>query len=236
MVGHVDAAEVRDQLLAEVLDAGKDTVVSFDEYATMRRLGVGRAQLREALTSLSETGLIRRAPRTGTSLTNPQFYTSVADQATMDHSDPVPVRYETIGIERLVPTDHVSTDLTGEPGATLTRVERRCVVNGRAAEHWTVWTTLDLPDEVLLHGFPIDRTWYQVVSDLTGERTIEMRRTTVNYRAATADLDVLDVALGAPLRFISRRLDLPDGRPLDRAWGRVDSQLIISSERFTVQV
>lgn len=230
----MDAAQIRDRLLAEILDGDPDSRVSFDEYSTVRRLGVPRSALRDALSSLTDAGILTRAPRVGTSLATSMHHWSVENTAL----EPVArgTRYETLGIEVLVPHEDLSVELTGEPGSRLTRVERVSRLDGVAAEHWTIWTTLELPDEYHRKGLPADMNWYKVVGALTSAGTLQMTRRTIDCRATAADREHLDVEVGDPLRFTSRTLSLPDGTRLDRGWGRVNSRMIIPTERFTIRL
>lgn len=232
----MNAALIRDLLLAEVLEATMEAEFRFDEYLTLKRLGTPRSQLREALSSLHEAGLLKRARRTGTSLTHPQFHYAVAEAQTVPPTRPVPVRFETLGIEDVPAPSSVSMELTGAEGASLRRISRISVIDGRASEHWTIWTLLEFDERTMRDGFPRDKSWYDVVAGITGSTTFSMTRRTINYRATANDREMLDVDLGDPLRFTTRALSLVDGTPIDRAWGRTNSQLIISSESFTIHV
>jgi DNA-binding GntR family transcriptional regulator len=230
----VDPAQTRDRLLAEILDGDPDLRPSFDEYATMRRLGVRRSTLRSALASLTEAGLLTREPRTGTTLASDLVHWTV-EQSSPD----VPsrrLRYETVGIDRVVPHEALSVELTGAAGAPVTRIERVSLVDGRAAEYWTIWTVLDLGDEVLRGGLPDEVNWYRFVGAHTGETELRMTRRVIDCRATEVDEAQLDVRRGDPLRFASRMLRFADGTPVDRAWGRINAQLIVPSETFTIRL
>lgn len=230
----MDSAAIRDRLLAEILDAGPDGRLSFDEYSTVRRLGVPRAALRDALSSLTEAGVLTRAPRLGTSLATALHHWSVEDTAV----EPVAAgtRYDTVGIEVTTPHDELSLELTGAAGRQVTRIERVSVLDGVAAEYWTIWTTLRLPEEYHRDGLPSDLNWYKIVGAVTGASTIQMTRRTIDCRATAADRDRMDVEVGDPLRFTSRALTLADGTPIDRGWGRSNSRMIIPTERFTIRL
>ncbi|MCS5498262.1 GntR family transcriptional regulator [Cnuibacter physcomitrellae] len=231
----MDAAQIRDQLLAEILDDGPGADHTFDEYALVKRLEAPRSAVRQALVSLTEAGLLTRAPRRGTSLVNQLHYWDVAAPTGVAAGQPT-VWFETVGVDTVEPPAPVALELTGDPDAELTRIRRISRVGGRAAEHWTIWTTLDLPDRARASGLPSDLNWYEYVGSLTGEQTLRMTRRSVDCRATLDDRTLLDVEPGDPLRFLSRRLDHADGRPIDRSWGRVNPQLAVASETFVLRV
>lgn len=232
----MDAAQIRDQLLAEILDGDPVVEQGFDEYATVRRLGVPRAMVREALSSLAESGLLRRAPRVGTALANPLFYFAVEDASAFAGSGASSIMFETVSVERVTPPASIARDLRCEPESGVIRIQRVTHINGRMAEHWTIWSVLELPAEMHRDGLPRDASWYEVVGSITGEAAMTMTRRTVNGRATMGDISLLDVQLGDPLRFVSRSLTHTDGRPIDRSWGRINSQVLVSTETFTIRV
>jgi len=224
---------VTDVLLSRILRGTTTTTDKLDERVIGREFGSARAAVRGALNRLTVNGLLRRAPRTGTTPTHdivremPYLVTNLRG-ATQ--------RCRTLSMVR-TDADPTTAELVEvAPGAPVTRIERAVDLGDRVGQHWTILSVLDPAAHFGAEGLPEERSWYEIEAALLGqdEFTVERRWTVV--RAAAEDAELLDVEVGAPISFVDRVIRDGSGRLLDRSFGRtsLSANVVVDHTRVTV--
>lgn len=215
----VTSLDLDDLLISRIVSGRVSVEDHMDERAIGLEFGERRVDVRATLSRLSESGVVTRARRVGTSPANrPTVYNSVK---LADSLPPSPRTYRTIDVARIRASASLASEFDVASGTLLTRVHRVAMLGEQVAEWWTIWSVVDLPSALGEDGFPDDLNWYDVVGRATGHERLNIKRLSFSLRASGPDAEFFDIDVGDPLLFVDRTLRSEDGAFIDRSFGRI---------------
>lgn len=214
---------------------GHGDVGALGEADLVRVLDSPRGPVRQALSTLSANGVIRRVRSVGTFTSHEMAVIDQSSIARLIDRESGPIRFETSSVDRVDHPLAFATPLDGGVDGGVWRIERTTHVGSHRVGVGTIWTAIDVPSLRLGRGLREDRTWFEILREVTGEEEFDVTRRTMTIRAAPEDAERLDTPVGAPILFVSSETRSLAGDLCDRTLGMWCADRFVTTERVVVR-
>jgi GntR family transcriptional regulator len=205
---------LKEQILALIEDAAPGTLIP-TERALAEQYGTSRTTVRQAIGELVAEGRLDRTQGRGTYVAPPKVthvrqLTSFTDDAA---SQGLTAAARIVDVS-VLPADPVTARrLAVEPGTEIHRVERIRLVDGEPLAHEVAFLAGPLPD--LARTVAERGSLYAALREDYEIRISEVEDTVETKLAGPAEVQLLDVEMGAPMLLVHRLGFAPDGRPVE---------------------
>jgi GntR family transcriptional regulator len=205
---------LKEQILALIEDAAPGTLIP-TERALAEQYGTSRTTVRQAIGELVAEGRLDRTQGRGTYVAPPKVthvrqLTSFSDDAaSQGHTAAARI----VDVSVLPADPATARRLALEPGTDIHRVERIRLVDGEPLAHEVAFLAGPLPD---LERTVAERgSLYTALREDYGIRIAEVEDTVETKLAGPAEVQLLDVEMGAPMLLVHRLGFTLEGRPVE---------------------
>ncbi|MFC9354787.1 GntR family transcriptional regulator [Arthrobacter sp. NPDC057013] len=205
---------LKEQILTLIEDAVPGTLIP-TERALAEQYGTSRTTVRQAIGELVAEGRLDRTQGRGTYVAPPKVthvrqLTSFSDDAA---SQGLTAAARIIDVSVLPADPATARRLAVEPGTDIHRVERIRLVDSEPLAHEIAFLAGPLPD---LERTVAERgSLYAALREDYGIRIAEVEDTVETKLAGPAEVQLLDVEMGAPMLLVHRLGFTQDGRPVE---------------------
>lgn len=205
---------LKEQILTLIEDAVPGTLIP-TERALAEQYGTSRTTVRQAIGELVAEGRLDRTQGRGTYVAPPKVthvrqLTSFTDDAA---SQGLTAAARIVDVSVLPADPATARRLAVEPGTDIHRVERIRLVDGEPLAHEIAFLAGPLPD--LARTVAERGSLYAALREDYGIRIAEVEDTVETKLAGPAEVQLLDVEMGAPMLLVHRLGFTSDGRPVE---------------------
>lgn len=205
---------LKEQILTLIEDAAPGTLIP-TERALAEQYGTSRTTVRQAIGELVAEGRLDRTQGRGTYVAPPKVthvrqLTSFSDDAaSQGHTAAARI----VDVSVLPADPSTARRLAVEPGTGVHRVERIRLVDGEPLAHEVAFLAGPLPD--LARTVAERGSLYAALREDYGIPIAEVEDTVETKLAGPAEVQLLDVEMGAPMLLVHRLGFTSDGRPVE---------------------
>lgn len=205
---------LKEQILALIEDAVPGTLIP-TERALAEQYGTSRTTVRQAIGELVAEGRLDRTQGRGTYVAPPKVthvrqLTSFTDDAA---SQGLTAAARIVDVSVLPADPATARRLAVEPGTEIHRVERIRLVDGEPLAHEVAFLAGPLPD--LARTVAERGSLYAALREDYEIRISEVEDTVETKLAGPAEVQLLDVEMGAPMLLVHRLGFTSDGQPVE---------------------
>jgi GntR family transcriptional regulator len=205
---------LKEQILTLIEDAVPGTLIP-TERALAEQYGTSRTTVRQAIGELVAEGRLDRTQGRGTFVAPPKVthvrqLTSFSDDAA---SQGLTAAARIVDVSVLPADPATARRLAVEPGTDIHRVERIRLVDGEPLAHEIAFLAGPLPD--LARTVAERGSLYAALREDYGIRIAEVEDTVETKLAGPAEVQLLDVEMGAPMLLVHRLGFTLDGQPVE---------------------